>query len=181
MKGYIDFRGGFLHPNLSWGHLEFKGYPLSAPLRTLGFISHWELFAFHKLLIGSRSGGVSFISLRVLQVTVRESLIHCTLLALWDLIPRQGGGGHILIQSQLWTRRHMKHGGRTWAIVYVELCALHITVHEEVRIERFVIERYRLESLDTSPHSDPVTLIVCEVQGPQPVVWDASEDSLCQS
>ena len=77
----------------------------------------------------------------------------------------------------------MKHGARTWAIVYVELCALYITVrdHEEVRIEGFVIERYRLESLDTSPHSDPVALVVCEVEGPQSVVWDASEDSLCQS
>ena len=56
--------------------------------------------------------------------------------------------------------------------MYVELCALYITVrdHEEVRIEGFVIERYRLESLDTSPHSDPVALVVCEVEGPQSVV-----------
>ena len=54
----------------------------------------------------------------------------------------------------------------------VELCALYHTLalQKEVRVEIFVIERYRLESLDTSPHSDPVALVVCEVEGPQSVV-----------
>ena len=60
----------------------------------------------------------------------------------------------------------------------IQLCALDNTLHEQVRIESFVIERDGLESLHSSPHSDPLTLVVREVQRTQAVIRDAGENSL---
>ena len=67
--------------------------------------------------------------------------------------------------------------------MYVELCTLYhtVAVQEKVWVEIFVIERYRLERLDSSPQPRPVRLVVRHVQGPQAVVGDARENSLQQS
>lgn len=67
--------------------------------------------------------------------------------------------------------------------MYVELRALYhaAAVQEKVWIEIFVIERYRLERLDSSSQPGPVPLVVSHVQWPQAVVADAGENPLEQS
>ena len=63
----------------------------------------------------------------------------------------------------------------------VELCTLYcicVTLQEKVWIEIFVVERYRLERLDSPPGPGPVPLVVRHVQGPQAVVGDPGEDTL---
>ena len=67
--------------------------------------------------------------------------------------------------------------------MYVELCTLYHAgaVQEKVWIEIFVVERYRLERLDSSSQSRPVPLVVSHVQWPQAVVGDAGENALQQS
>ena len=64
--------------------------------------------------------------------------------------------------------------------MYVELCTLYHTgaVQEKVWIEIFVVERYRLERLDSSSQSGSIPLVVSHVQWSQTVVGDASENTL---
>ena len=64
--------------------------------------------------------------------------------------------------------------------MYVELCTLYhtVAVHEKVWIEIFVIERYRLERLDSPSEPGPVPLLVGHVQRPEAVVGDASQHAL---
>ena len=66
----------------------------------------------------------------------------------------------------------------------VELCTLYcicVTLQEKVWIEIFVIERYRLERLDSPSEPGPVPLLVGHVQRPEAVVGDAGENALQQS
>ena len=67
--------------------------------------------------------------------------------------------------------------------MYIELCTLYHTLalHEEVWVEIFVIERYRLQRLDSSPEPGAVPLIVSHVQRSQAVVGDPTENALQES